>query len=170
MSAAADAGVGPGTPDTKTMPVSVMSQAPGGTPEMTIDAGPPSTEICFSVAPRLNAAGRLDDMTIGIQCLLADDPAAATALAARLDQLNEERRAIEARMQADVVLREERARPEIVFGGYWSILIHGDRSAQKVIGEPVAGLGPPNTFSSDLPGFCLTSIINRFLRSGPRVD
>jgi single-stranded-DNA-specific exonuclease len=62
-----------------------------------------AADLAFGVAPRLNAAGRLDDMTIGIQCLLADDPASATELAARLDQLNEERRAIEARMQAEAL-------------------------------------------------------------------
>ncbi|HEU4623932.1 MAG TPA: single-stranded-DNA-specific exonuclease RecJ [Steroidobacteraceae bacterium] len=62
-----------------------------------------AADLAFGVAPRLNAAGRLDDMTIGIQCLLADDPTSATALAARLDQLNEERRAIEARMQAEAL-------------------------------------------------------------------
>ncbi len=60
-------------------------------------------DLGFSVAPRLNAAGRLDDMTIGIQCLLADDPASARELASRLDGINRERRQIEARMQADAL-------------------------------------------------------------------
>ena len=58
-----------------------------------------SADLGFSVGPRLNAAGRLDDMSIGIRCLLADSPAEASMLAARLDQLNQERRAIEAKMQ-----------------------------------------------------------------------
>ncbi|HUE48614.1 MAG TPA: single-stranded-DNA-specific exonuclease RecJ [Steroidobacteraceae bacterium] len=58
-----------------------------------------ASDLAFGVAPRLNAAGRIDDMTIGIQCLLADDPATAEGLAARLDELNQERRSIEARMQ-----------------------------------------------------------------------
>src|SRR6202042_295081 len=40
-----------------------------------------ASDLGFSVAPRLNAAGRLEDMTIGIQCLLADDREAATVLA-----------------------------------------------------------------------------------------
>jgi single-stranded-DNA-specific exonuclease len=62
-----------------------------------------AADLAFGVAPRLNAAGRLDDMTIGIQCLLADDLPSATALAARLDQLNEERRLIEARMQTEAL-------------------------------------------------------------------
>jgi single-stranded-DNA-specific exonuclease len=62
-----------------------------------------AADLAFSVAPRLNAAGRIDDMTIGVQCLLADDDASAQRLAARLDALNEERRAIEARMQQEAL-------------------------------------------------------------------
>jgi single-stranded-DNA-specific exonuclease len=62
-----------------------------------------AADLAFGVAPRLNAAGRIDDMTIGIQCLLADDEAEAQRLAARLDALNEERRAIEARMQQEAL-------------------------------------------------------------------
>jgi single-stranded-DNA-specific exonuclease len=66
-------------------------------------AGVGTTDLGFFVGPRLNAAGRLEDMSIGIECLLADDPAAARALAERLDRLNAERRVIEARMQQEAV-------------------------------------------------------------------
>lgn len=62
-----------------------------------------ATDLAYAVAPRINAAGRLDDMTVGVQCLLAHDVREATPLAARLDQLNDERRAIEARMQAEAL-------------------------------------------------------------------
>ncbi len=62
-----------------------------------------AADLGFAVAPRLNAAGRLDDMSIGIRCLLADREAEARSLAARLDQLNAERRAIESRMQAEAL-------------------------------------------------------------------
>ena len=62
-----------------------------------------AADLAFGVAPRLNAAGRIDDMTIGIECLLADDTCAAQQLAVRLDALNEERRAIEARMQQEAL-------------------------------------------------------------------
>ena len=62
-----------------------------------------AADLAFAVAPRLNAAGRLDDMSIGIQCLLADDDATAQRLALRLDELNQERRAIEARMQQEAL-------------------------------------------------------------------
>jgi len=53
----------------------------------------------FALGPRINAAGRLDDMSIGIQCLLAQDFNEAVQLAKKLDQLNRERHAIEAQMQ-----------------------------------------------------------------------
>lgn len=67
-----------------------------------------SSDLGFHLAPRLNAAGRLDDMRDGIHCLLTDDPEVATMLAAQLDTLNRERRNIEADMHntamADPVL------------------------------------------------------------------
>ncbi len=62
-----------------------------------------AADLAFGVAPRLNAAGRIDDMTIGIQCLLADEEAEARRLAVRLDELNNERRTIEARMQQEAL-------------------------------------------------------------------
>jgi single-stranded-DNA-specific exonuclease len=62
-----------------------------------------AADLAFGVAPRLNAAGRIADMTIGIRCLLADDEESARALAARLDELNEERRAIEGKMQQEAL-------------------------------------------------------------------
>jgi single-stranded-DNA-specific exonuclease len=58
-----------------------------------------AADLGFTIGPRLNAAGRLDDMSIGIRCLLAETEAEALTLATRLDQLNTERREIEARMQ-----------------------------------------------------------------------
>ncbi len=62
-----------------------------------------ASDLGFAVAPRLNAAGRLDDISLGIECLLADDPERAKGLAQQLDQLNRERRTIETQMQADAL-------------------------------------------------------------------
>lgn len=62
-----------------------------------------AADLGFAVAPRLNAAGRLTDMSIGIACLLADDAAEAAQLAGQLGRLNEERREIEQRMQIEAV-------------------------------------------------------------------
>ena len=56
-------------------------------------------DLGFAVGPRLNAAGRLQDMSLGIECLLAHDHARAMELAAKLDRLNRERREIEGTMQ-----------------------------------------------------------------------
>ena len=57
------------------------------------------TDLGFGAAPRLNAAGRLDDMAVGIECLLTDDPGAAARLASTLDTINRDRRDIEAGMR-----------------------------------------------------------------------
>jgi single-stranded-DNA-specific exonuclease len=56
-------------------------------------------DLAFVAGPRLNAAGRLTDMSLGVACLLAEDSTEAAAMARQLDQLNRERRAIEAHMQ-----------------------------------------------------------------------
>jgi single-stranded-DNA-specific exonuclease len=71
-----------------------------------------ASDLGYQVGPRLNAAGRLDDMTIGIQCLLTDDVAAARLLAARLAQLNQDRRELELQMQQDAMLAIEDMRAE----------------------------------------------------------
>lgn len=58
-----------------------------------------TTDIGFAIGPRINAAGRLEDMGIGIECLLSDDPRQARELASILHGINEERRALQADMQ-----------------------------------------------------------------------
>ncbi len=60
-------------------------------------------DAAFAIGPRLNAAGRLADMSLSIECLLCDDPARALELARELDRLNRERRAIETDMRAQAV-------------------------------------------------------------------
>jgi len=58
-------------------------------------------QLGHQIAPRLNAAGRIDDMSVGIRCLLTDDAAEALSLAGQLDSLNRERREMESRMRDD---------------------------------------------------------------------
>jgi len=58
-----------------------------------------ASDLGFSVGPRLNAAGRLEDMSLGIECLLTDDMARAMQIASELDELNKSRREIEQGMQ-----------------------------------------------------------------------
>lgn len=64
-------------------------------------------DLGFMIGPRLNAAGRLEDMSLGIACLLSGDPSIAAGYAERLHALNAERRAIEADMQEQALAQLE---------------------------------------------------------------
>lgn len=61
-------------------------------------------DMGFAVGPRLNAAGRLSDMSLGIECLLSDDEMQAKNMAVRLDELNKERREIQDEMQEQALI------------------------------------------------------------------
>jgi single-stranded-DNA-specific exonuclease len=63
-----------------------------------------SMDFGFALGPRINAAGRLSDMTLGIECLLTDDAVRAAALAGELDRINRERRDIEGHMREQAML------------------------------------------------------------------
>ncbi|WP_425515638.1 single-stranded-DNA-specific exonuclease RecJ [Marinobacterium ramblicola] len=67
-----------------------------------------ATDLGFALAPRLNAAGRLEDMSIGIECLLSEDYDYALDLARTLDDLNRERRGIEQEMQQQALVLLDR--------------------------------------------------------------
>ncbi len=71
--------------------------------------GASTADLAFAAAPRLNAAGRLEDMSLGIECLLSDDMAHAASLGERLDELNRQRRDIEQAMgsQALEILQKQ---------------------------------------------------------------
>ena len=60
-------------------------------------------DLGFALGPRINAAGRLADMSLGVHCLLTDDPDQATALARQLDAINQERRDIELTMREEAM-------------------------------------------------------------------
>lgn len=66
-------------------------------------------ELGFILGPRLNAAGRLDDMALGIECLITDDESRAAQIAVQLDALNRQRREIEADMQDSALVMLETA-------------------------------------------------------------
>ena len=66
-----------------------------------------AADLGFALGPRLNAAGRLRDMSLGIECLLCDDEARALELARQLDALNRERRRIEGEMKAEALAHLE---------------------------------------------------------------
>lgn len=94
-----------------------------------------AADLGYAVGPRLNAAGRLDDMSIGIRCLLADDPAEARILAERLNQLNTERRAIEADMQTKAIAAVRNLRdPGDGAGSRYGVCLYDPDWHQGVVG------------------------------------
>lgn len=74
-------------------------------------------DMGFAVGPRLNAAGRMDDMSVGINCLLSDDPEEAERLADQLNALNKERRSVESDMaeQASLQIDQMDIKPDDKF-------------------------------------------------------
>ena len=89
-----------------------------------------SQDLGFTVGPRLNAAGRLDDMSLGINCLLTDDAATALQIAAQLDALNRERRNIETNMQGSALAALE----QINASDNFSLALFDESWHQGVIG------------------------------------
>jgi single-stranded-DNA-specific exonuclease len=85
-----------------------------------VAAAATSFDFGFAVGPRINAAGRLSDMTLGIECLLTDDAGRADELAKTLDGINRERRDIEAGMReqaqyaADAMIDEDETPPPAI--------------------------------------------------------
>ncbi len=90
-------------------------------------------DLGFAAGPRLNAAGRLADMSVGIRCLLADTDAAALPLARELDRLNRARRDIEASMQ-DEALADAEAAMALAPGDSYTLCIHRPQWHAGVVG------------------------------------
>lgn len=93
-----------------------------------------AADLGFAVGPRLNAAGRLDDMSIGIRCLLSDDAAAARTLAIELDALNRQRREIEAGMQAQAQAAVRHLGPLSVDNRRVALCLYDESWHQGVVG------------------------------------
>ncbi|MFN7778364.1 MAG: single-stranded-DNA-specific exonuclease RecJ [Betaproteobacteria bacterium] len=89
-----------------------------------------AADLGFALGPRINAAGRLADMTVGIECLTTDDSARALELARALDALNRERREIEADMQLDALAELDTG----VADGQRTICLYNDTWHQGVVG------------------------------------
>ena len=89
-----------------------------------------SFDLGFAAGPRLNAAGRLDDMSLGIQCLISEDFHAALPLAQQLDALNRERRSIETGMQEDALA----ALDAIDVTGRFTVSLFNESWHQGVVG------------------------------------
>ena len=82
--------------------VLALLEAAGRKPHTTT-----ASDLGFFAGPRLNAAGRLDDMSLGIECLLTNDPGQAQTIAAELNSMNRERRSIEDQMKREAIARLE---------------------------------------------------------------
>ena len=80
--------------------IAALMEVAGRSPDRLVAA-----DLGFAIGPRLNAAGRLDDMSIGIRCLLSEDMGQARELAAQLDNLNRERQGIERQMHTEALER-----------------------------------------------------------------
>lgn len=94
-----------------------------------------SVDLGFACGPRLNAAGRLDDMSLGIECLLTDDPVKAMEYATALDDLNIERRAIEKEMKVEALELLQELDDEKLTGDIPPVLcLYKDTWHQGVIG------------------------------------
>jgi single-stranded-DNA-specific exonuclease len=107
-------------------------------------------DLGYVVGPRLNAAGRLQDMSIGIECLITDDPGHALALASRLDALNRERREIEREMQESALAMMA----AVDAGDSYTLAVHRDEWHAGVVGILAARLKdrfhrPVFAFASD---------------------
>lgn len=119
-------------------------------------------DLGFAVAPRINAAGRLEDMTVGIECLRTDDPVRAAALAAELDAINRTRREVQAGMQAEAdaaIARAVLAGSKIpvgltVFDPAWHPGVVGLVASRLKdrLHRPVVAFAPATEGSEDLRG------------------
>jgi single-stranded-DNA-specific exonuclease len=93
-----------------------------------------SADLAFGVAPRLNAAGRLTDMSLGIDCLLAADDRQARQFAARLDGLNRERRELQGRMEAEAAAQLQRIAGQVAGAGRDAVCLFDPGWHQGIVG------------------------------------
>lgn len=93
-----------------------------------------SADLGFAAGPRLNAAGRLDDMSLGIQCLLATDEYQAREMATQMDELNQDRKSIETSMQREALQSLEQLDLSEADEMPWGLCIYQAEWHQGVIG------------------------------------
>lgn len=93
-----------------------------------------AADLGYALGPRLNAAGRLEDMSFGIECLLTDDEAAARAMATRLDELNTERRRIEREMKDQALAALDGDALDASAGQAFGVCLYHEDWHQGVIG------------------------------------
>ncbi len=139
-------------------------------------------DIAFAIGPRLNAAGRLQDMSLGVRCLLTDDPAEAKACAQRLEELNKERRALQATMQdqaqgiTDTISRQQTGLPKAfcLYSKDWHEGLVGliasrikDRFHRPVVAFATADSGELKGSGRSIHGLHLRDLLCAVDRSAP---
>lgn len=107
--------------------IAALLEAGGRNPAQCV-----ASDLGFAAGPRLNAAGRLDDMSLGIECLLSEDPSRAQELAAQLDTLNRERKLIEQGMQDSALQQLDSL--DLASGDHRSLCLYDAAWHQGVIG------------------------------------
>ncbi|MRV74733.1 single-stranded-DNA-specific exonuclease RecJ [Duganella sp. FT92W] len=136
-------------------------------------------DLGFAVGPRLNAAGRLEDMSLGIECLLTDDEDRAWTLAQQLNEINLKRREIEAEMQDTALLHLDEFEPAnsstiAVFDASWHqgvIGIVASRLKEKFYRPTItfapAGDGWLKGSGRSIPGFHLRDALDLVSKKAP---
>jgi single-stranded-DNA-specific exonuclease len=136
-------------------------------------------DLGFAVGPRLNAAGRLDDMSLGIECLVTDDEGRAWAIAQQLNEINLKRREIEAEMQDAALLHLDAFEPAnsstiTVFDASWHqgvIGIVASRLKEKFFRPTITfapgGEGLLKGSGRSIPGFHLRDALDLVSKRHP---
>jgi single-stranded-DNA-specific exonuclease len=144
-----------------------------------------ASDLGFALGPRLNAAGRMDDMSLGIQCLLTEDIELAEQLAEQLDELNRDRKEIEAQMKNEAMslLNEMKALDEkhlpagvCLFEKYWHQGVIGilasrikDRLHRPVVAFASAGNGEIKGSARSIPGVHIRDVLSEIASSHPQL-
>lgn len=140
-----------------------------------------AADMGFAVGPRLNAAGRLSDMTHGIACLLAETEAEALDMAHELDTINRERRSIEHGMRDAAMVEVSRLNPEnlpaglCLYGKEWHEGVVGILASRvkEIIHRPVIAFAPaqqPGTLKGSgrsIPGLHLRDALDAVATANP---
>ena len=140
-----------------------------------------AADMGFAVGPRLNAAGRLSDMTHGIACLLAETDAEALEMAQELDTINRERRSIEHGMRDAAMIEVSRLNPEnlpaglCLYGKEWHEGVVGILASRvkEAIHRPVIAFAPaqqPGTLKGSgrsIPGLHLRDALDAVATANP---
>ncbi|MCK4842061.1 MAG: single-stranded-DNA-specific exonuclease RecJ [Methylococcales bacterium] len=144
-----------------------------------------SSDLGFALGPRLNAAGRMDDMSLGIQCLLTDDVDLAKEMAEQLDELNQDRKDIEAQMKNEAIslLNEMKVLDEhhlpagvCLFDKYWHQGVIGilasrikDRIHRPVIAFASADNGEIKGSARSIAGVHIRDVLSEIASSHPQI-